>query len=231
MSNFGREFAVARFAAVAIIELVALLICFFPLVRAADQWQKDCRKCGFIALIVALVVGTLMLSIAGLAPRSSNQTTIVHLLEAGVIAIYILNVVALSLVTARSGGPTSSLYGTLIPIQLSAMLFLQLQKDRLTGEASVDSAIYYAVIGIGGYLAAHYLKPRLSTWKILFTADPSEVDYAAKNASWAAWLTVGAMALSFATYAVPSNEHFVSQIRSWYGISAPSTTHQPLENK
>ena len=225
MQNFTRDIAVARFAAVAVIELLALAVCFLPLLTCPHQWQKDCRKLGTVAAILALAVCLMVLAGATLAPRATYDATVIKYVERGIVSIYLLNVLFLVFVTARTGGPTISLYGTLIPVQLSAMLFMQLQKDKLTNEASTQLATLYVVIALAGYLAAHYLRQRIASWPFLFTTDSEAVDYATQSAGWAAWLTVGAMFLSFVTYAVPSDERFVSQVRSWYGsptVTAPA---------
>ena len=217
MQTFTRDLAVARFAAVVAIELLALAVCFLPLLKCPQQWQKDCRKLGTAAGFLALIVCVIALVSANLAPRASYDAAVILFLEWGIVGIYVLNVTILVFVTARTGGPTSSLYGTLIPIQLSAMLFMQLEKDRLTGESSVGLAALYVIFALAGYLVAHYLKDRIASWKIMFAGDPATVDYAKENATWAAWLTVGAMFLSFAAYVVPTDDGFVQRVRSWYG--------------
>jgi hypothetical protein len=223
---FSRDVAAARFAVVVIIEVFALVMCFLPLIRPKDQWQKDCLRFGRVAAILALIVCVLDFAAYNLAPRSWDEASVSLFPEIGIVAIYILNVAILTLVIARTGGPTSSLYGTLIPIQLSAMLFLQFQKDRLIGKGSVGAApFYYVLIAMVGYLAAYYLQRRVVSWTTLFTPDPNQVDYARLNAPWAASLTIVAMLLSFATYVAPSDEHFAAKIRSWYTV-APPTEHE-----
>jgi hypothetical protein len=216
VSLLTRELALARFGVVVVIETLALITCFLPLVRAKDQWQKDCRAVGIVAALAMLILCVLVFAVASFAPRSVNDETFVGNLELSIIATYILNVAFLLLVIARTGGPTSSLYGTLIPIQLSAMLFLQLEKDRLAGKTSLGYAIFYVAIGLVGYLTAYLLRNQIRSWRFLFAEDPSPVDYAAVNARWTAGLTIGAMLLSFLTYAIPTDEHVVSKIRSWY---------------
>lgn len=218
----NREIAVARFGVVVFIEIAALIICFLPLVHATDQWQKDCRTVGIIASVIALVFCSIVSSGAGIAPRTTDEIKIKRLsrrLEFCIITTYILNVLFLFLVIARTGGPTNSLYGTLIPIQLSAILFLQLQKDRIVRKASLGIAAFYFAVGIIGYVAALLLHPYISAWSFLFAPDPSPVNYAHVNAPWAATLTVLGMGLSFLTYAIPADERFILRIQKWYGSS------------
>jgi hypothetical protein len=231
LNPFTRELAVARFAAVVFIEILALLICFLPLARASEQWQRDCRSIGIAASVITLGFCAFVLALQGATPPKSDEVKVVRLLEWGITTTYILNVFFLLLATVRTGGPTSSLYGTLIPVQLSAMLFLQLQKDRLTGKSSVFTATLYVAIGLAGYLIAYYWRTQIMSWVPLFTADLAPVDYAEQNAPWAAWLTVLAMLLSFATYVVPSDERFISRIRSWYSRGSSTSTQQSVENK
>jgi hypothetical protein len=234
MHTFTRDLAVARFAAVVAIELLALGVCFLPLLKCPQQWQKDCRKVGTVAGFLALLVCLIALVAVSLAPRAAYDGAVVRFLEWGIVGVYALNVTILVFVTARTGGPTSSLYGTLIPIQLSAMLFMQLEKDRLTGESSVRIAGLYVVFALVGYLLAHYLREPIARWRLLFVTDPAAVDYAKENATWAAWLTVGAMFLSFAAYAMPSDERFVKRVRSWYenaAVSAPTAEGARLGNR
>lgn len=226
MQTFTRDLAVARFAAVVAIELFALGVCFLPLLKCPQQWQKDCRKLGTLAGFLALIVCLIVLVGASLAPREAYDAAVVRFLEWGIVGVYILNVTILVFVTARTGGPTSSLYGTLIPIQLSAMLFMQLEKDRLIRESSIGIAALYVVFALVGYLLAHYLQKPIASWNLVFISDPATVDYAKENATWAAWLTVGAMFLSFAAYAMPTDERFVNKVRSWYSnasVSVPAT--------
>lgn len=163
-----------------------------------------------------LILCVLVFIAASLVPHTSDEETFIHNLEWGIITTYILNIAFLLLVIARTGGPTSSLYGTLIPIQLSAMLFLQLEKDRLAGTSSLGFAVFYFIIGLIGYLAAYFLQSRIRSWKVFFQPDPSPIDYAVANARWTAGLTVGAMLLSFLTYVIPTDEHVISKIRSLY---------------
>lgn len=220
MSLLKREVAVARFGVVVIVEIFALLICFLPLVGTAHQWQRDCQAIGAKAAIVTVSVCALVLALASLVPRPRDEGKFVRRLEWGIITTYILNVLFLLLVIARTGGPTSSLYGTLIPIQLSAMLFLQLEKDRFAEKPSRGLAVFYLAIGLMGYLASYRLRTQIGSWRLLYVPDPSPVDYAATNAPWTAALTVLAMLLSFLTYVVPSNERLLSKIRSSFAAES-----------
>lgn len=209
-----------RFAVVALVELIALGICYLPLRRREEQWQIDCRKIGTRACITVLVWIVLELVVIILGMQHLGNVAAIWLIEYGIALIYLLNVVSLMLVIARTGGPATSLYGTLIPIQLSAMLFLQLERG-------IGFSVLYAVIGTAGYLAAHYLKARISALKV-FAPDPPNVDLVKQNASWAVALTVGAMVLSFVTYIVPADKRLVSFVNQWY---VGSSIENPVEKK
>lgn len=128
-------------------------------------------------------------------------------LESVLSLVYLFNVAVLALITARTGGATTSPYGTLIPIQLPAVLFMQLEKDRLIGDSSIGVSAIYVLIALAGYLFGHYGQAYVKSLAI-FTRDPSAVRYGEANASFAAWLTVGAMILSYFTYAIPASNRF-----------------------
>lgn len=214
--HYNRDVAAARFAAVTIAEIFALGICTVPLWSRTQQWQQDCFKVGLLACVPVVLLLLVALVVAVGAPRNRERAWLVRFFEIGIVLLFVFNVVALALVTARSGGPTSSPYGTLIPTHLSAILFLQLQKDRLTGESSRLIALAYFCISVGGYLAAYFGQDAIIAVRV-FTADSRPVDYAAQNATAMIWLTVGAMLLSFATYSVPSDE----RVRDWVGNLFP----------
>jgi hypothetical protein len=215
--RFTRELALARFAIATGTEFCAVGICFLPLLSGEDAWKADCRRIGLFALFAAFGFVAAGIAILGLFPRKRHERRALQLLEALLSGVYIFNVVILALITARTGGATASPYGTLIPIQLSAVLFMQLEKDRLTGDSSVGLSSIYVSIALLGYLFGHYGGAYVYAMP-MFTRDSNAVSYAKTNASFAAWLTVGAMVLSYFTYAIPASKKFGEFVENWFGV-------------
>ncbi len=65
--------------------------------------------------------------------------------ELAIAFAFFLNTVALALAMARTGGPSCSTYGQMIPMQLSGMLLLALQKETFTSDRSLRPIIYPAI--------------------------------------------------------------------------------------
>jgi hypothetical protein len=70
--------------------------------------------------------------------------------------VFIGNTVALALGMARTGGASSSVFSQTIPIQLSGMLLLELQKERLTS-SKTQAYWWYALIAIAFWVAAELI--------------------------------------------------------------------------
>jgi len=67
--------------------------------------------------------------------------------------VFVANTLALALGMARTGGASNSVFSQTIPIQLSGMLLLELQKERLTS-SKTQAYWWYAGITISFWIAA-----------------------------------------------------------------------------
>ena len=102
-------------------------------------WHDIC--CASSVVIVFLFVC--------LHPKNKDKSVLDRRLlcstEIGIWVIYLINIVSLVSVVARSGGPSASLYAPLIPIQLSGMIFLHIEKELFVEAGAVAPFFYTAV--------------------------------------------------------------------------------------
>jgi len=128
------EESLARLSVVSLIQLVGfialvLLIRFGPRWFKASSnapWQRDCLRITFVmggislgALFLTLILGFLF----------SLNATVPEWVIWGVFGI---NTAVFSLGMARTGGPSNSFFGQLVPLQLSGILVLEQQRTMMT---------------------------------------------------------------------------------------------------
>lgn len=137
--------ALARLSAVSLIELIGvsvtiLVIWVGPRLFGATEkagWQRDCL---WIAIVFGIVsLGTLFVTlICSLLFRWSARIP-----EKIIWLIFGVNTVAFSLGMARTGGPSRSFLGQLVPMQLSGILLLEQQKAIMTTKTTRQSSPWY----------------------------------------------------------------------------------------
>ena len=209
-----RHQSMARFAVVVGIEILALLVCFAPLASRETAWQIDCFAVGEIAMIVALATMVLTSFLCFIWPKNKPEDVIDRQLnqfmEAGIVFIYIINAVSLASIVARTGGPAASLYAPLIPIQLSGIIFLQIEKEILVEDTSL-TPLFYTLIACAALLSSYWV-PSFYYWLWGFKPNQKVFNYS----SWNTGLTVSGMLLAFLTYWLPKQKKLTEAFQRWY---------------
>jgi hypothetical protein len=116
-----------------------------PLVTRGIQssgWQRSCLLFGLLAALGAVLLLIMLLYAAKRRFKDPPDSFDVRKTELAITFAFVLNTVALALAMARTGGPSCSTYGQMIPMQLSGMLLLALQKETFTSDRSFRSIIY-----------------------------------------------------------------------------------------
>jgi len=119
-----------------------------PLVTPGIQnngWQRSCLLFGLLAALGAALLLIMLLYAAKRRFKDPPSSFDVRKTELAITFVFVLNTVALALAMARTGGPSCSTYGQMIPMQLSGMLLLALQKETFTSDRSFRSIIYPAI--------------------------------------------------------------------------------------
>jgi hypothetical protein len=165
-------------------------------------WQRDCS---WIAGLLG--IGTLAV-LAGtqiwIFPNLKTTAEAARIAEALISAAFVVNTVACSLAVARTGGPVTSLFGPLIPIQLSGILLLKQQKEN-TSEKIFKMPWIYAAISITLWLLSHWLWQNIDAF-FKWTFEPIKIS--GRYSTSAAFLTAIGMAFTAAAYILPTTEWF-----------------------
>jgi hypothetical protein len=146
----------ARIGLVFGLELVGIAIIMIPLISqgmATKGWQRDCLLIGGIAGGVSVVILSLTHVVMGI--RGINVT-----LTEGIIGvIFVVNTIAFAVAMARTGGPSCSVFGQIIPLQLSGMLLFEQQKEKMTSQHTY-AAVFYTAITISIWVIAVLFRER-----------------------------------------------------------------------
>ena len=155
----------SRLVVVILIQSLGLLLIVPFLIAPAtnsDGWQRSClwfsglAGLGWVALFLASCFSLWQLGHS----RSFN----VAQTELAITLAFVFNTVALSLAMARTGGPTCSIFGQIIPMQLAGILLLEQQKETFTSKRSYFPAIYAAItLIIWGF--AVLSSQKLAAWR------------------------------------------------------------------
>jgi|ERR1700687_1738130 len=195
--------SLARFAVVSVIEIFALALCYAPLFGGKENWQLDCIRLGIGATILALLIIVAVLIAFSLHPKPKEKPSEVlarqlnRWLEGGILTIYLLNIVVLECVIIRTGGPSASLYAPLIPIQLSGIIFLQIQKELLVENRGLFPFVC-TLFACCAMLIGYWAPIPISTF-LRFSKGGEMVD----SRGWNTILTIAGMLLAFFAYWVP----------------------------
>ncbi len=210
--------SMARFAAVALIELIALGLCLFPLIPFQQSWRRDCFVVGLATTIAALGVIAVVSIVAFGWPKSKKDTTspvaMGKILEVGIVVLYVLNIVSLSLVISLSGGVHGSFYAPLIPIQLSVMLFLEVQREAWTSRRPAFAGVV-ATLAIFALVIVHFKSDTIGGW-VSFTDAAKNAVSVAEMKEWHLGLIAGGMILTYLTYWLPQNQSVQKKLEEWY---------------
>jgi hypothetical protein len=141
------EQALSRVCVVSLIQIVGVLLTislvkygpgWFRMNDEAD-WQRDCL--GIAYVLLATGFGVLITFALSWLRRWRPAIP-----EGIIFLTFVVNIIAFSLAMARTGGPSYSFFGQLIPMQLSGILILEQQKTMMTSRKSSTRmrAWYYA---------------------------------------------------------------------------------------
>jgi hypothetical protein len=206
--------ALARYAVVVVIEVLALLACLVPIFSRMDKWQVDCFHVGAATSVVVLVSVVVISLLVFLCPKNQDKNIVDRRIyccvEIGIWLIYLINIVSLASVIARTGGPSASLYAPLIPIQLSGIIFLHIEKELLVQAKSI-APLLYTLLACLGLLSVHFLSNAYhNLWG--FTRDTTVINYSNSNT----WLTIAGMVLAFCLYWLPKQKRLIDTFHKLY---------------
>ena len=200
------EQALARLFAVAVIQLVGVsltfvLIKYFPRafgLAAETDWQHDCLA---IAYTLGLT-GVLLLLMYGFSHQRRWKPIIP---EGSILVTFGVNIIAFSLAMARTGGPSHSFFGQLVPMQLSGILILEQQKLMMTSNQSSTRARawLYAGFPVFVWLAVVSFPFQVAS---LFGWKETTIEIGIKTyEAWTATIlfTLGVLVTAFAYWVIP----------------------------
>lgn len=131
--------ALARLSVVALIQTFGVVIAFCLIKYVPgwlgstkeEDWQHDCLGIAYF-LFGSLGVLLLTFIFTNLFRRITPSFP-----EAIILLMFVVNTVAFSLAMARTGGPSHSFFGQLVPMQLSGILLLEQQKAAMTSTDAI----------------------------------------------------------------------------------------------
>ncbi len=129
--------ALARLCVVSLIQLVGVSLTFFLIkygprafgLSGEADWQRDC-------LVIAYVLGVTIILLFLTLIFSYLRRWRPWVQEGIILFTFGVNIIAFSLVMARTGGPSHSFFGQLVPMQLSGILILEQQKAIMMSKQS-----------------------------------------------------------------------------------------------
>lgn len=209
------EEALARLSVVSLIQLVGfgaiiLLVRWVPgwrcfRIPSKTEWQCDCLKIarffGYTslgALFVTFILCTLFSWSAGIP-------------ETVIRGVFGVNTIFFAWGMARTGGPSRSFFGQLVPIQLSGILVLEQQKAMITNTQLTTWT--FAAFSTVMWLAAVLCRKRVAQWRRWseFTIEPGLERFTVFAATVLFVLSVGVTVLA---YWLPLQPWFIAFIRS-----------------
>jgi hypothetical protein len=196
--------AIERLSVVTFIQLIGLCITLGPLtiwhLFVKENWQLFCLLVGGVAGAVTVV--RLLLTYAAMGLPGTNEDRSANRIESTIRFIFIINTIALAFGIARTGGASNSVFSQTIPIQLSGILLLEQQKEKLISTSSDSQAYWwYASFSIVAWVAVALAGKKLMS---LF-GYPSDVQQTSlEKWGWIAAIVLGAagMILTVIAYKV-----------------------------
>lgn len=155
-----------RVALACIIQIVGTTVVLVPLSleKAKDGWQLDCYDLGW----KFGGIGAFVLFVTSMYVILARENLKVVITEWVIKVIYTTNIIGLSLAMTRVGDPSTSVFGHIIPLQLSGILLLEQQKDSMT-TPSRYAALRYGTIALLIWIAAVWLRESIVQLPFLWT--------------------------------------------------------------
>jgi hypothetical protein len=183
-----------------IIEIAGLGLVFFLIGPRAGSagWQLDCYRIGLIVIgsgSVVLWITTLL--VIGGHVRLVFAEWLVRI-------IYFANTIALSVAMARAGG-LSSVLGHIIPLQLSGILLVEQQKEKVIAQNRFVPAIYGLLTLVIWWLAVSY-RQRIAAWS--FWTGPTECVDNCNDDVLTVWLLGFEIVFTAVAYYLAKSEDF-----------------------
>jgi hypothetical protein len=187
---------------------------FSSIASRMDKWQVDCFYVGAATSIAVLVTVVVISLLVFLCPKNQKKNIVNRRIccyvETGIWLIYLINIASLASVIARTGGPSASLYAPLIPIQLSGIIFLHIEKELLV-QAKSTAPLLYTLLACLGLLSVHFFPDAFhNLWG--FTRDTTVIDYGKSNT----WLAIAGMILAFCLYWLPKQKRLIDTFHKLY---------------
>src|SRR5947209_5951269 len=143
--------ALARLSVVSGIQVIGVLITLVVLLLikliAEEEWQSFYWWLWGVAGVGSCLGLLLAFAIMGIRTFNVDYT------ERIINALFVTNTLAFALAMVRTGGSPYSAFGQVIPIQLSGILILEQQKEKMTSTHS-NAALGYAGISIVVWVVA-----------------------------------------------------------------------------
>lgn len=191
--------ALARFGAVALIQVSGVLLTLVVLLIIRGIVEEGWQSFYWWLWGVAGVGSCLLLLLA--YAIMSIGTFNVDYAERIIKALFVINTVAFALAMVRAGGSPCSAFSQVIPIQLSGILVLEQQKEKMTSTHS-NAALGYAGIAIAIWIAAELSGSYLAT-SFGWTNEGSGSAWETANRVAATILVVVGMLFTAAAYLLP----------------------------
>ncbi len=218
--------SLARFAMVAIAQVLAFIVFLTPLLWATnyqEDWAEDCRHYGLLTAVVDVLVITGFLSLS----RIYISPSIPWWTEFLIVIIYYADVVGLTAAVIRTGGPARSLYASLLPIQFAGFLLLELQKDLLVSRRQAKNIPNYRVwvfasLTLFGWLASYWFQTPV-LYLLARSGHRQQTDFS----NWIVYLSACGLALTAIAYFLPQQPWFVDMIEGRFRSPRNGKTELP----
>jgi hypothetical protein len=210
--------ALARFSVVSFIQASGVVITLGVLVLVqlivGEGWQSFYWWLWGVAGVGSCLGLLLAFAIMGI------RTFDVDYAERIIQVLFVTNTLAFALAMVRTGSFPCSAFGQVIPIQLSGILLLEQQKERMTSTRS-NAALGYAGIAIVIWVIAELSRSYLAT-SLGWTAGGNGTAWESGNRIATTILVVTGMLFTTIAYLLPSrllftkffNEKFIESVNT-----------------
>ena len=215
MTTQVREQSLARLAAVVLIQMIAVIICFLPLWISADApWVQQCKLLGTATALLTIGPAGLLVLAACLLPYSPRVDVLLDRISEKLIAsIYLVNLLSLAIAIVLTGGPSFSFYAPLVPIQLSAVLLLDLHLSKLREKTLTLRPLIDSMLSLVAWVAVwSFLVWR--GYSRLYGSEDWAPNLAIEFGGWEVFLVAIGIILTFLTYLLPQSFWFLGHLKS-----------------
>jgi len=164
-----------------------------------EDWQRFCSKVGFVAGGVTLL--SILLTYAAMGLHSTNVDRGATWIERIIGFIFIINTIALAFGIAATGGASNSVFNQTIPIQLSGILLLEQQKEKLISTSTLRTSKaywWYAGFSIAAWVAVALAGEKLMSF---FGYSSNVQKTSLEKWGWIAAIVLGAAGMIFTVIA------------------------------